>query len=114
MRKILVTFIFMILALALVACGNDGATSGTEGVPEGAEVATAIPSPTPTPWPTLPPTNEPLSFQHQGHIYYDGVSTIHTVQAGETLTQIANRYEVPLDLIANANRIFRYGLNRRR
>ncbi len=107
MRKIIVISIFLFLALALVACGNNG--SGGSQAPEGAEaggIATPIPSPTPTPWPTLPPTNVPQAYQHQGHIYTDGASTVHTVQEGETLGQIANFYEVPLDLIANANRIY--------
>ena len=108
MRKLMVISIFLILAVALVACGgNDGGTTNDNtGSTVGEGTATPIPSPTATPWPTLPPTNVPQSFQHQGHIYTSGVSTVHTVQAGETLAQIANRYEVPLDLIANANRIY--------
>ena len=107
MRTVMVTLLIF-MAFALVACGgNDGAGSGSGDQTDGGQaVATPIPTATPTPLPTLPPTRQIEGLNHQGHIYNDGVTTIHTVQAGETLGQIANQYAIPIDLIANANYIY--------
>ena len=108
MRTVMVVILIM-LALMLVACGGgDDGTSNAMTTEEGAaaETATPVPLPTATPWPTLPPTRDISRDSHQGHIYTDGTTTIHTVQAGETLGQIANLYSIPIDIIANANRIY--------
>ena len=107
MRTVMV-FILIILAFTLVACGGNDADSGAGTGDNGdvAGVATAIPSPTATPWPTLPPTNVPQTEQQRDHIYASGTSSVHIVEAGETLGQIANRYSVPVNIIANANRIY--------
>ncbi len=98
--------ILIILAVALVACGeNDNGTSQNNGQ-TAQQAPTATPFPTATPWPTLPPTNVPQENVHQGHIYAVGTRTIHIVQPGDTLGQISNQYNIPMDIIANANRIY--------
>ena len=102
MRTVMI--ILMILAVALVACGGDDAPP--EISDQTSAQATATPLPTATPWPTLPPTNVPQSSIHQGHIYAVGTRTIHVVQQGETLGGISNQYNIPMDIIANANRIY--------
>jgi len=103
MRTVMI--ILILLAFALVACGgNDNAPA--ESNEQVSAQATATPLPTATPWPTLPPTNVPPDDTHQGHIFPVGTRTIHVVQQGETLGYISNLYSVPLDAIADANRIY--------
>lgn len=103
MRTVMI--ILIILAATLVACGGNENTPSEISDQTQAQ-ATATPLPTATPWPTLPPTNVPQTNVHQGHIYAVGTRSIHIVQAGETLGGISNQYNVPMQLIANANRIY--------
>ena len=104
MRTVMI--IFVILAVALVACGGNNNASSQNTDPLAQQAPTATPFPTATPWPTLPPTNVPQEIVHQGHIYAVGTRTIHIVQPGDTLGQISNQYGVPMNIIANANRIY--------
>lgn len=113
MRKFLLIFL---LIMALGACRNgeeggengNGAAGGQDSaeITESVREATAVP-PTATPLPT------PRSLPEQkvpGHIYPVSTRTIHTVQYGDTLSKIAQQYDVSVKSISDANRIYNFDL----
>jgi nucleoid-associated protein YgaU len=105
-------FIFILLLLLITgACSqlqnNPGIDSG-EDVQETAEQEAPRVEVTATP--TLPPTYTPEPMGRGGHISPVSTRTIHIVQAGETMNQIAANYGVDTKFLADSNRIYNYHL----
>ncbi|WP_420631686.1 LysM peptidoglycan-binding domain-containing protein [Candidatus Leptofilum sp.] len=115
MRKILL--FILLLALATVACSQlPGVGGGSDGAEEN-EVAQDSESPEEeaprvevTATPTLPPTFTPEPMGRAGHISPVSTRTLHIVQAGETMSQIAAKYGVDTKFLADSNRIYNYHL----
>ena len=104
-------FIFsLLLSLITVACSQlQNADNGTgEEVQETAEQEAPRVEVTATP--TLPPTYTPEPMGRGGHISPVSTRTIHIVQAGETMGQIAAKYGIDTKFLADSNRIYNYHL----
>ncbi len=109
MRKYLV--FILLLALVTVACSqlqNNADSGGTETAQETA--VEEAPRVEVTATPTLPPTYTPEPMGRGGHIFPVSTRTIHIVQAGETMGQIAAIYGVDTKFLADSNRIYNYNL----
>ena len=109
MRK----YLIFILLLSLVAVGcsqlqNNANNGSTETAQETAEEEAPRVEVTATP--TLPPTYTPEPMGRGGHISPVSTRTIHIVQAGETLGQIAAKYGLDTKFLADSNRIYNYHL----
>lgn len=109
MRKYLI--FILLLSLITVACSqlqNNANEASTETAQETAvEEAPRIEV---TATPTLPPTYTPEPMGRGGHISPVSTRTIHIVQAGETMSQIAAKYGVDTKFLADSNRIYNYHL----
>ncbi|WP_420644274.1 LysM peptidoglycan-binding domain-containing protein [Candidatus Leptofilum sp.] len=116
MRKILL--FILLLALATVACsqlpgiggggsGEDNEVAQDNNSPDEEE---EVPRVEVTATPTLPPTFTPEPMGRAGHISPVSTRTLHIVQAGETMGQIAAKYGVDTKFLADSNRIFNYHL----
>jgi len=105
MRKtILFTLALLATLLLLAACSQDN--NGDAGVEsEGTAAAEAIPTNTVTPTPTLPATYTPIPGGVGGHLYAVSTRSIHIVQPGDTLGELAKQYGVTVQAIVNANQI---------
>lgn len=105
-------FIFiLLLSLVTVACSqlqNNASDESTEAAQETA--AEEAPRVEVTATPTLPPTYTPEPMGRGGHISPVSTRTIHIVQAGETMSQIAAKYGVDTKFLADSNRIYNYHL----
>lgn len=115
MRKILL--FILLLALGTVACaqlpGLGGGGNGDENeVAQDSESSDEEEAPRVevTATPTLPPTFTPDPMGRAGHISPVSTRTIHIVQAGETMSQIAAKYGVDTKFLADSNRIYNYHL----
>lgn len=102
MRKVIVLMLFVFL---VAACNQNG-----NGVEEADAVtpttaAEAPPRIEATPTPTLPATFTPPPFAHGGHVFPVGTSSIHIIQPGDTLGELAQRYGVTVSALVSANRI---------
>ncbi|MAT99103.1 MAG: hypothetical protein CL608_18310 [Anaerolineaceae bacterium] len=109
MRKYLI--FILLLSLVTVACSqlqNNGDNGSNEEAQETAEQEAPRVEVTATP--TLPPTYTPESMGRGGHISPVSTRTIHIVQAGETMGQIAAKYGVDTKFLADSNRIYNYHL----
>lgn len=108
MRKI-VLFILLFSLLA-VACTQQ--PEGETATPDTSQETAGQEAPRVeiTATPTLPPTYTPEPIGQGGHISPVKTRTIHVVQAGETMSQIANRYGVGVKFLADSNRIYNYNL----
>ncbi|MCA9918050.1 MAG: LysM peptidoglycan-binding domain-containing protein [Anaerolineales bacterium] len=109
MRKF---FIFiLLLSLATVACSqlqtSNTAVEDNEVAQETVEEAPRIEV---TATPTLPPTFTPDPSGIGGHISPVSTRTLHIVQAGETMSEIAAQYGVDTKFLADSNRIYNYNL----
>lgn len=110
MRKF---FIFiLLLSLITVACSqlqsNNANDERTETAQEtGEQEPTIVPV---TATPTLPPTYTPEPMGWGGHISPVGTRTVHIVQYGETMGQIAAKYGINTKFLADSNRIYNYHL----
>lgn len=109
MRKF---FIFiLLLSLATVACSqlqnNNTAVEDDEVAQETIEEAPTVEV---TATPMLPPTYTPEPIGFGGHISPVSTRTLHTVQAGETMGEIAAQYGVDTKFLADSNRIYNYNL----
>lgn len=113
MRKL---FLFVIIALLFAACRSDEPDTpppngGTNG--DGGSSVVEVPrvDDTPVPTPTPLPTAMPLPTRElPDHVFVVEPSTIHIVQPGDTLTKIANQYEVTVKAISDANRHYNFDL----
>jgi len=112
MRKLL---LIVLLLLLIAACRNGGSsedtgTNETAGVSTGEETPrienTPVP-PTPT---SLPATATPLPEFVPEHVYPATKRTIHIIQPGDTLSEIALQYGVTVDAISDANRHYNFDL----
>lgn len=109
MRKHAIIIVTLLLAfLMLAACSQDQNGGNGAAATEAAQVIEATPTNTATPTPTLPPTFTPEPMGHGGHLYAVSTRQIHIVQAGETMGSIANQYDVTVQDLARANRIYDY------
>ena len=101
MRKVIVLTLFVLL---VAACNQDG-----NGVEETGAVTPTTAAEAPrveaTPTPPLPATFTPSPFLHGGHISPVGTSSIHIIQPGDTLGELARQYGVSVSDLASANRI---------
>ena len=108
MRKVIL--FILLFSLVAVACtqqpGDDTLSDETsQGTAEQEAPRVEI-----TATPTLPPTYTPEPIGQGGHISPVSTRTIHVVQAGDTMYQIANRYGVDMKFLADSNRIYNYHL----
>ena len=112
MRKFLI--FILLLSLATVACaqlqGGTNASEETEVAQEQDSNDEDAPRVEVTATPTLPPTFTPESMGRAGHISPVSTRTLHIVQAGETMSQIAAKYGVDTKFLADSNRIYNYHL----
>lgn len=112
MRKLI--WIGLIVLLFAACRSNNNETppptdnGGTDGAPvvevpriEETPIPTATPLPTAMPLPTR---------DNPDHVFVVEPRTIHTVEPGDTLTKIANRYEVTVKAISDANRHYDFDL----
>jgi nucleoid-associated protein YgaU len=109
MRKFLI--FILLLSLVTVACAqaqNNAAVNDNEAAQETAEEEAPRVEVTATP--TLPPTFTPEPMGRGGHISPVSTRTLHIVQAGETMSQIAAKYGVDTKFLADSNRIYNYNL----
>lgn len=109
MRKYLI--FILLLSLITVACSQlqtNTTDTNTEAVQETA--GQEAPRVEVTATPTLPPTYTPEPLGIGGHISPVSTRTIHIVQAGETMSQIAAQYGVDTKFLADSNRIYNYHL----
>lgn len=102
MRKVIVLTLFVLL---LVACNQDENGVEETGAATPTTAAAAPPRVEATPTPTLPATFTPPPFTHGGHIFPVGTSSIHIIQRGDTLGELAKQYGVTVADLASANRI---------
>ncbi len=109
MRKYLI--FILLLSLIMVAC-SQLQTSSNNGVTETAQETAVEEAPRVevTATPTLPPTYTPEPMGRGGHISPVSTRTIHIVQAGETMSQIAATYGIDTKFLADSNRIYNYHL----
>jgi LysM repeat protein len=109
MRKI--ALFILLFSLIAVACTQqpDNGDEPTRVSQETAEQEEA-PRIEITATPTLPPTYTPEPIGQGGHISPVSTRTIHVVQAGETMGQIAGKYGVDVKFLADSNRIYNYHL----
>ncbi len=110
MRKHAIIIFTLLFALFLLAaCSQQEPDVDVEGT--AAAQVEATPTNTVTPTPTLPATYTPAAGGQGGHLYVVGAMStqaIHTVQPGESLSILANRYGVTVGALAKANRILNY------
>lgn len=110
MRKYLI--FVLLLSFVTVACSqlqNSTNNGSTETAQETGDAEEA-PRVEVTATPTLPPTYTPEPMGRGGHISPVSTRTIHIVQAGETMSQIAAKYGVDTKFLADSNRIYNYHL----
>ncbi len=110
--------ILIVLVVLLAACSQQGqggtaATSPADTTPsaDNAEAEVSAPRVEATPTPPLPMTWTPPAMVHGGHLFLLPVSgsstrTVHIVEKGDTLAQLANRYSVPIEVLAGLNQIY--------
>ncbi|MEZ4592906.1 MAG: LysM peptidoglycan-binding domain-containing protein [Chloroflexota bacterium] len=110
MRKFLIFILF--LSLATVACAQLQTSNTAVEDDEVAQETAAEEAPRVevTATPALPPTYTPEPVGFGGHIAPVSTRTIHIVQAGETLGEIASQYGVETKFLADSNRIYNYNL----
>lgn len=109
MRKYLI--FVLLLSLITVACSQLQNNANDESTQTAQETAVEeAPRIEVTATPTLPPTYTPEPMGRGGHISPVSTRTIHIVQAGETMSQIAAKYGVGTKFLADSNRIYNYNL----
>lgn len=109
MRKYLI--FILLLSLITVACSQLQNNANDESTQTAQETAVEeAPRVEVTATPTLPPTYTPEPMGRGGHISPVSTRTIHIVQAGETMSQIAAKYGVDTKFLADSNRIYNYHL----
>lgn len=109
--------LFIVAILFLAACR--GGSAEDSGIPTLAPTINVNESPrdVATPTPSLPPTFTPVPAESQGHIFnvnegssvsspvFSGTRFIYTVQRGDTLGRIAERYGVSVNDLVTLNKI---------
>lgn len=110
MRKYLI--FVLLLSFVTVACSQlqNSANNGSTETAQETGDAEEAPRVEVTATPTLPPTYTPEPMGRGGHISPVSTRTIHIVQAGETMSQIAAKYGVDTKFLADSNRIYNYHL----
>lgn len=110
MRKYVI--FILLLSLITVACSQLQSNNANEESTETAQETAGQEAPRVevTATPTLPPTYTPEPMGRGGHISPVSTRTIHIVQAGETMSQIAAKYGVDTKYMADLNRIYNYHL----
>ena len=108
MRKIILFILLLSLVAAACTQTPDTESASTDPAQETAEQEAPRVEVTATP--TLPPTFTPESMGRGGHISPVSTRTIHVVQSGETMGQIASKYELDVKILADLNRIYNYNL----
>ena len=102
MRKVIVLTLFVLLMTACNQDANDVEETGTVTPTTAAEAPPRVEA---TPTPTLPATFTPSALSHGGHVFPVGTSSIHVIQRGDTLGELAKQYGVTVSALASANRI---------
>ena len=110
MRKFLglMLLVFLVAAACSQPPENGESTANTDSAQETAEEEAPRVEVTATP--TLPPTFTPEPMGRGGHISPVSTRTIHIVQPGETMSQIAAKYGLETKFLADSNRIYNYHL----
>ncbi|MEM7330902.1 MAG: LysM peptidoglycan-binding domain-containing protein [Chloroflexota bacterium] len=113
MRK----FIWLaIIVLLLAACQNNGNGASTSNPDNGGGAVAEQPEVprienTPVPTATPIPTAMPLPVrEHPGHIEPVTPRLIHVVESGDTLGELASKYNVTVKAIADSNRHYDFDL----
>ncbi|MCA9943770.1 MAG: LysM peptidoglycan-binding domain-containing protein [Ardenticatenaceae bacterium] len=109
MRKYILIVLFLLLVTAACAQQQNNQVDDSDTAQETASEQEA-PRVEVTATPTLPPTYTPEPLGQGGHISPVSTRTIHIVQAGETMSQIAARYGLDTKFLADSNRIYNYHL----
>ena len=109
MRKYILIVLFLLLVTAACTQQQNNQVDDSDTAQETASEQEA-PRVEVTATPTLPPTYTPEPLGQGGHISPVSTRTIHIVQAGETMSQIAARYGLDTKFLADSNRIYNYHL----
>ena len=122
MRKII---LITLLLFALAACSNEGDDGNTNGngsennnKGSNQEIGSAGSSEAPrleeapaaTPTATLPAAALIPTRSNPDHVFAVTTRIVHIVEAGDTMTHIANRYEITVKTLADANRLYNFDL----
>jgi len=108
MRKYLI--FILLLSLITVACSQLQNSANEASTETAQETAVEAPRIEVTATPTLPLTYPRDPMGRGGHISPVSTRTIHIVQAGDTMSQIAAKYGVDTKFLADSNRIYNYHL----
>jgi LysM repeat protein len=96
-KRLLLPALFVLVIVLALACGEEepGGAAGAQGLTDPGSVATS------TPWATPPP----VVYVEGGPAPVGPGEGTYTVQAGDTLYDIAQRFEVSVEAIMEANEI---------
>lgn len=117
MRNVVILIVLVVLLAACSQQGQGGTavttspSDNTTPAADNAEPEVSAPRVEATPTPPLPMTWTPPAMVHGGHLFLLPVSgsstrTVHIVEKGDTLAQLANRYNVPIEVLAGLNQIY--------
>jgi nucleoid-associated protein YgaU len=113
MRKtVLLLLLFSLVAVACIQQPDGTVADPEQETAEQETAAQEVPRVEITATPALPPTYTPEPAGNGGHIAPVSTRTIHVVQAGDTLGQIAAKHGVDVKFLADSNRIYNYDLIR--
>jgi hypothetical protein len=110
-----------LLLIALAACRNGSGNANSNGNESNGEsvlvesIGTTTElrfdePPTVTPTPTLIPAATLPGRDHLGHVSPVSTRTIHIIEPGDTMSEIAAKYNITVEELAAANRHYNFDL----